>query len=311
VPERRDPLRPEVADVSAPSPATPPPAGRHPCFHAEARGRYGRVHLPIAPGCNLRCTYCRRDHDCANECRPGVASRVLAPDEVVAAVDAALARNPSITVAGIAGPGDAFCDPDRTLDALRRVRAAHPELELCVATNGLGVAEHVGALAAAGVGFVTVTVNAVDPAVGARLHDGVSVEGATLRGEEGAALLAARQLEAIRLLREAGILVKVNTVVVPGVNDGHVVEVARRLASLGVERMNAIGVIPVAGTPLASARPPTRAELVRIRREAGRHVPQMLHCARCRADAAGRLGEPDCAGGKARLVKLDHSAAAR
>lgn len=285
-----------------------PAARRHPCFHAEVRGRYGRVHLPVAPGCNLRCGYCRRDTDCANECRPGVASRVLSPGEVVAAVDAALARNPSITVAGIAGPGDAFCDAERTLDALRRIRGAHPELELCVATNGLGVAEHVAALADVGVRFVTVTVNAVDPAIGARLHDRVSLAGRTLRGEEGAALLLRRQLEAILLLRAAGILVKVNTVVVPGLNDGHVVEVARRLASLGVERMNAIGVIPVAGTALESVRPPTRAELARVRAEAGRHVPQMLHCARCRADAAGHLGrEPACASGRASLV--EHSVA--
>jgi nitrogen fixation protein NifB len=297
--------------VSAAGPAALP-ARRHPCFHAEARGRYGRVHLPVAPGCNLRCAYCRRDTDCANECRPGVASRVLSPGEAVAAVDAALARNPSITVAGIAGPGDAFHDAGRTLDALRRVRAAHPDLELCVATNGLGVAEHVEALAALGVGFVTVTMNAVDPAIGARLHDQIVLGGRTLRREDGAALLVARQLEAIRLLRAAGVLVKVNTVVVPGVNDGHVVEVARRLASLGVERMNAIGVIPVAGTTLETVRPPTRAELVRLRREAGRHVPQMLHCARCRADAAGHVGrEPACAGGGAHLVKLPHAAAAR
>jgi nitrogen fixation protein NifB len=289
-----------------------PAARRHPCFHAEARGRYGRVHLPVAPGCNLRCGYCRRDHDCANECRPGVTSRILRPDQAAEYVNAALAQNPSITVAGIAGPGDAFCDPERTLEALRRVRAAHPDLELCVATNGLGVAEHVGALAAVGVGFMTVTVNAVDPEVGARLHDGVSLGGRTARGVEGAALLIARQLEAITLLHGANIAVKVNTVVVPGVNDHHVVDVARRLASLGVERMNAIGVIPVPGTPLASVRPPSRAELVQLRREAARHVPQMLHCARCRADAAGLLGsDSGCGGARDRLVPLKDLATGR
>jgi nitrogen fixation protein NifB len=281
----------------------PGAARRHPCFHPEARGRYGRVHLPIAPGCNLRCGYCRRDHDCANECRPGVASRLLRPGEAVAFVTAAIARNPAITVAGIAGPGDAFCDPERTLDVLRRVRAAHPELELCVATNGLGVAEHVPALAEVGVGFVTLTVNAVDPEVGAGLHDDVSHGGRVWHGVEGAALLIARQLEAIALLHAAGIAVKVNTVVVPGVNDHHVVAVARRLESLGVERMNAIGVIPVPGTPLASARPPSRTELVQLRREAGRHVPQMLHCARCRADAAGLLGaDSGCGGARGRAA---------
>jgi nitrogen fixation protein NifB len=276
---------------------------RHPCFHAEARGRYGRVHLPVAPACNLQCRYCRRDHDCANECRPGVASRVLAPEEVVPALEAAIARHPSITVAGIAGPGDAFADPERTLDALARIRSAYPDLELCVSTNGLGVAEHVGALRALRVGFMTLTVNAIDPTVGALVYEEVRLGRERLAGVEGAALLLKRQLEAIALLVEAGTMVKVNTVVVPGVNDRHVVDVARQLADLGVHRMNAIPLIPVAGTPFANVPRPDAAALARIRQEAARYIPQMLHCARCRADAAGRLGDADrCAGPRSPLV---------
>lgn len=266
-------------------------ARRHPCFHAEARGRYGRVHLPVAPACNLQCRYCRRDFDCANECRPGVASRVLRPEEAVAVLEAAVAAQPSIAVAGIAGPGDAFADPPRTIDTLSRIRRARPDLELCVSTNGLAVAEHVGDLRALGVGFVTLTVNAVHPAVGALVYEEVRFEGRTLRGEEGAALLVGRQLEAIARLAAAGIAVKVNTVVIPGVNDHHVAEVARRLAGLGVSRMNAIPLIPVTGTAFAAVRPPSRADLARVRSGAARHVPQMLHCARCRSDASGRLGQ--------------------
>ena len=79
--------------------------------------------------------------------------------------------------------------------------------------------------------------------------------------------------------------------VIPGVNDHHVVEVARRLAGLGVSRMNAIPLIPVTGTAFAGIAPPAKADLARIRRGAARYVPQMLHCARCRSDAAGRLGD--------------------
>lgn len=43
------------------------------------RHKNGRIHLPIAPHCNIRCAYCDRKHDCANESRPGVTSRLLIP----------------------------------------------------------------------------------------------------------------------------------------------------------------------------------------------------------------------------------------
>lgn len=44
----------------------------HPCFNAGARHRVGRIHLPVAPKCNMQCNYCNRDFECVNESRPGV-----------------------------------------------------------------------------------------------------------------------------------------------------------------------------------------------------------------------------------------------
>ncbi len=47
---------------------------RHPCFNESAKGTCGRVHLPVAPECNIKCNYCNRKYDCVNESRPGVTS---------------------------------------------------------------------------------------------------------------------------------------------------------------------------------------------------------------------------------------------
>jgi len=52
---------------------------RHPCFNGAVKGSYGRVHLPVAPRCNIRCNYCNRKYDCVNESRPGVTSALLSP----------------------------------------------------------------------------------------------------------------------------------------------------------------------------------------------------------------------------------------
>lgn len=268
-----------------------PVAPTHPCFHAEARGSHGRIHLPVAPECNIRCGYCDRSHDCVNESRPGVSSRVVSPEEAVEALDRAVSRMPFLSVAGIAGPGDPFRHPERTLHCLELVRRRHPGLHLCVSSNGLNIGDHVGALADLGVRFVTITVNAVDPEVGRRIYVKVGRGEGALRGVAGAELLIGRQLEAVAALKAAGMNVKVNTVLVPGVNDFHVLEVARRVASLGADLMNLIGLIPLPGTALGRVPAPSPEKLAALRRAASKHLPQMTHCSRCRSDAAGLLGE--------------------
>ena len=49
----------------------------HPCFNASAHRTHGRIHLPVAPRCNLQCKFCNRKFDCVNESRPGVTSGIL------------------------------------------------------------------------------------------------------------------------------------------------------------------------------------------------------------------------------------------
>lgn len=277
--------------IHTPASAVALRARTHPCFHAGAGRKHGRIHLPVAPGCNIRCGYCDRSYDCVNESRPGVTSRVVSPEEAVEALDRALLRMPYLSVAGIAGPGDPFRHPGRTLLCLELVRKRHSKLHLCVSTNGLAVGEYVRDLAEIGVGFATVTVNAVDPEVGGRIYLGVTDGGSVHSGVAGAGLLLDRQLGAIAALKAAGLVVKVNTVVVPGVNDHHVFDVARRVAGLGADLMNLIGIIPVPGTAFGGVAPPSAGTLAEIRSEASKFLPQMTHCARCRADAAGLLGD--------------------
>ena len=32
----------------------------HPCFSKDAHKKYGRIHLPVAPRCNMQCNFCNR-----------------------------------------------------------------------------------------------------------------------------------------------------------------------------------------------------------------------------------------------------------
>ncbi|MGO9792418.1 MAG: nitrogenase cofactor biosynthesis protein NifB, partial [Solirubrobacteraceae bacterium] len=58
----------------------------HPCYSQEAHHFYARMHVAVAPACNMQCNYCNRKFDCCNESRPGVTSRLLSPEQALAKV---------------------------------------------------------------------------------------------------------------------------------------------------------------------------------------------------------------------------------
>ncbi len=268
-----------------------PELSQHPCFNKEVKGRFGRVHLPVAPKCNIKCNYCNRKYDCVNESRPGVTSTVLSPMQAVHYMEQVLEKEPRITVAGIAGPGDPFANPGATLETMREIRKRFPDLILCLATNGLNLAQYVDEIGKIGVSHVTVTINTIDPEIGAKIYGWVRDGKVVYRGQKGASLLLSRQLEAVKSLKALGITVKVNTIVIPGINDRHITSVARKIADLGADLMNCMAMYPNEGTEFESIPEPSKEVMSAIRKEAERYVPQMRHCTRCRTDAVGLLEE--------------------
>ena len=68
--------------------------------------------------------------------------------------------------------------------------------------------------------------------------------GKIYRGEEAAAILIEKQFAGIKKVLNAGLPVKVNTVLIPGVNDRHLVKLAVRLHEAGVTLMNIMPLIP-------------------------------------------------------------------
>lgn len=263
----------------------------HPCFNEKVKGCHGRVHLPVAPECNIKCNYCNRKYDCVNESRPGVTSSILTPEQSVNYLKRVLERNKAITVAGIAGPGDTFANPEKTMRTLSLIREFFPDILLCVSTNGLNLPQCVDELARRQVTHVTVTVNTVDPEIGARIYGWVRDGKIIYRGIQAAKLLLSRQIEGIQKLKTAGILVKVNTIVIPGINDHHVTDVARSMADLGADIQNCMQMYPNAGTPFGNIKEPSVKEIQLLRTKAESFIPQMKHCARCRADAVGLLDD--------------------
>ncbi|MFP4100108.1 nitrogenase cofactor biosynthesis protein NifB [Coleofasciculus sp.] len=263
----------------------------HPCFNVKVKGQFGRVHLPVAPKCNIQCNYCNRKYDCVNESRPGVTSTILSPAQAAVYMEKVLEKEPRISVAGIAGPGDPFANPEETLGTMRLLREKFPDLILCLATNGLNLKpEYIDEIAEIGVSHVTVTINAIDPEITRKVYRWVRHEKSVYQGLKGAKLLLERQLEAVKGLKAAGITVKINCIVMPGINDHHVVEVAKTMAELGADLFNAMAMYPTAETPFEGLTEPDAITMAKIRKECEEYLPQMRHCTRCRADAVGLLG---------------------
>lgn len=263
----------------------------HPCFNPKAHHHFGRVHLPVAPRCNIQCKFCNRQFDCVNESRPGVTSAVLSPAQAMVYLEEVLRRKKTIRVVGIAGPGDPFANPAETLDTCRRVRERYPDMILCLATNGLNIAPYIDELARLNVSHVTITVNAVNPAIGAEIYSWMRVGKRVLRAQDAAAVLLSRQLAAIEALKAKSIIVKINSIIIPGINEDHIPAVAQRMSELNVDLFNCMPYYPNAGSEFESLSEPAPETVAAIRKAAEAYVPQMRHCTRCRSDAVGLLGE--------------------
>lgn len=260
----------------------------HPCFSTTGHGKTGRIHLAVAPGCNISCNYCVRKFDCANESRPGVTSRVQTSEEALETVRQAKVSDigPQLIVVGIAGPGEPLANK-ATYETLRAVKREFPNMTLCLSTNGLLLPEKINEMVEIGVSHITVTLNTLDEEVGAKIYSYVRWKGKTLTGAEGARVLIRNQLEGIELASKAGMTIKINTVLMPGINDNLLYSLGLEIKKRGANIHNIMPIIPQGKLAHIAAPAP---ELIADCREAcGEILPQMKHCQQCRADAIGLL----------------------
>jgi nitrogen fixation protein NifB len=260
----------------------------HPCFSEGAHNKFGRIHLPVAPACNIQCRYCTRKFDCVHESRPGVTSVVLGPDEAVRRVGELVERNEKLTVVGIAGPGEPLAN-EGTFRTFREISRTYPDLTLCVSTNGLCLPDRLEDLVRAGVRGLTVTINALFPETAARVCSWIKYRGKKYEGMEAAEILCANQWRGLGNAIDAGLTVKVNSVLIPGINDADMPYIAWLAGSKGADVMNVLPLIPQA--EFEHMKKPTDEVLHDIRQICSKDMKQMTHCRQCRADACGSLGE--------------------
>jgi len=106
-----------------------------------------------------------------------------------------------------------------------------------------------------------------------------------------ARILIGAQKRGIRRMAELGAIVKINTVLIPDLNDSHIPEIARTAAELGAAIINIIPLIPQ--HEMADMEAPDCTRLNEAREAAEEFLPVFRHCQHCRADACGIPGRSD------------------
>ncbi len=266
----------------------------HPCYSEKAHHFFARIHLPVAPACNIQCNYCNHKFDCVNESRPGVTSEQLNPEEALIKLSHIASKVKELSVVGIAGPGDALANPERSFETMKLTQEYFPDLQLCLSTNGLMLPQYVNQIVESGVNHVTVTLNTFQPETAAKIYSWVLYEGQKDSSPEAMRWFLQQQQIGIRTLVNLGLLVKVNSLMIPGINDQELPIIAKKIRLLGVFMHNIMPLIakPEHGTWFGKQNwpEPTDQELETMREKCGT-LKQMAHCRQCRADAIGRLGD--------------------
>ncbi len=288
----------------------------HPCYSEQAHHFFARMHVAVAPACNIQCHYCNRKYDCSNESRPGVVSELLTPQQAVKKVIAVASEIPQMTVLGIAGPGDPLANPEQTFATFRMLTEQAPDIKLCVSTNGLTLPEHIDELCKHNIDHVTMTINCVDPEIGAKIYPWIFWKNRRIKGIKAAKILIEQQQKGLKMLVDRGVLVKVNSVMIPGVNDKHLQQVSKIVKQKGAFLHNVMPLIAEAehGTfyGVMGQRGPTNDELVELQDSCSGDMNMMRHCRQCRADAVGMLGEDrgdEFSMEKVEKMEIDYSAA--
>jgi nitrogen fixation protein NifB len=258
----------------------------HPCYDEDAHSKHARIHLPVAKDCNLTCRFCGRGLSrCGNY--PGRAASVMTPEEAMAHLEEKL-KIMQISVAGIAGPGEPLFN-EATFETMALLHERHPEMVRCLSTNGLLLPDTIERLKRFGLDTITITVNALDPAVYGKIIDTISYKGERRSGENAMKVLIANQRRGAELAVAAGMAVKINTVYIPEFNAGEIENIARLYSGIGIYSMNIIPLIPLG--KFGNLRTPTVAEMGHMRNACKPYVRQFRKCRQCRADACGIPGK--------------------
>lgn len=262
----------------------------HPCFSVEKSKKYSRIHLPVAPDCNVQCNYCNRKYSCVNESRPGVTNRVLTPESACEYFLEAKKNVENLSVVGFAGPGDSLASFENVKKTVKLIKKYEPDVAFCLSTNGLLLPDYAKDIIEIGITHITVTINTVREALIPLIYEKIYYKGKVLIPEEAAGILINNQISGLKTLSSAGLICKVNILCLENINENDIEEVVKTAKAHGAIMTNITALIPAEGSKFEDMIPIDNKKLMEIRKKCSVFIKQMKHCRQCRADSVGLLG---------------------
>ncbi len=262
----------------------------HPCWSNSRGNLWQRIHLPVADRCNIKCIFCEQNFGCCGAGRPGAAAQIMKPSEAITRLKLELSRRKNLRIIAVSGPGDPLASKN-AMETLHRIRQLHQDAKICLSTNGTLLEENMPALREIEPSTISVSIHAAKPLTASRIYEWIEMDGRVAVDKKLGSYILNKQLIGIRKASAAGILVKVNTVLIPQINENEMVRIAKRISEHGATLHNVIPLIP--SGRLKSLLPPTKKQLNDIRKKASQHIPQFYHCYQCRSDVVGIPGQDD------------------
>lgn len=212
---------------------------KHSCFNTgESDIGYGRIHVPIAKICKMRCKYCNYMIDgnvnINTDNRPGASTFIINDKEDIKNYLKEKTKiYPNIEVIGVSGPGDPL-DNIETLEILNDImNENYNNYKLCICSCGYNynnVVDRVKKLNK--LEYLTLTINTFNVDKMKLLYR--SVEDGLLKASE----IIEQQKNIIKDMKNRNVKIKINTIYIPNINDKEINEMYNVLLEYGVDCFN-------------------------------------------------------------------------
>ncbi|MHA2396913.1 MAG: radical SAM protein, partial [Candidatus Thorarchaeota archaeon] len=220
------------------------PFNHHPCYSENRLSLWHRIHLPVAQSCNVKCAFC--SHSIGASChtsKPGVSRSIMTPVAARNRTRIEVERNPRLRIVAVSGPGEPLANPE-TFETLEMVRSDFEDIAICLSTNGTLLKDNVRWLRELNVETVTVSMSTSSVSSASRIYEWGRFQGKTLQGEEMASRIVESQLKGITIASNAGIQVKVNSILIPEINKPDIIPLARKIVLAGASIQNIVPLVP-------------------------------------------------------------------
>lgn len=193
------------------------------------------LYLPISSVCNIQCVFCDREGYCRSLSSSKTEIPALSAQQALYYLEKKLEVKPDLKAVNLSGPGEVLLEIDKIQQIVSTIKRKHPDISVCVQTNGILMEECADVLSDLGVDKIIMNINALNKDIATKMYSWVRIGKNIYRGKDAAELIIKYQTKAMRVCREKGFDTRVHSLYIPCINDLNIVEIARKTAEMNLQ----------------------------------------------------------------------------